>query len=59
MMKTGLDVLIANDFAPIKGKRVGLVTNPAALANDFRSAMEVFASATPFKLVTLFGPEHG
>ncbi|CAN5549719.1 DUF1343 domain-containing protein [soil metagenome] len=58
-MKTGLDVLIANKFAPLKGKRVGLVTHTATLAQDFRSTVEVFTTTTECKLVALFGPEHG
>ncbi len=56
---TGLDVLRRQDFAPLRGKRVGLVTHPAALANDFQSALELFADATECQLVALFGPEHG
>ena len=58
-MKTGLDILIASHFAPLKGKRVGLVTHTATLAQDFRSTVQVFSTATEFKLATLFGPEHG
>ena len=56
---TGLDVLRRQDFAPLRGKRVGLVTHPAALANDFQSSLELFADATACQLVALFGPEHG
>lgn len=56
-MKTGLDVLRDADFAPLRGKRVGLVTHPAALDSQLRSAMELFAERV--NLVALFGPEHG
>jgi uncharacterized protein YbbC (DUF1343 family) len=66
-MKTGLDLLIANDFAPFHGKRVGLLTHPAAISgfNGFRydgptrSTLELFATHPAVNLVALFGPEHG
>lgn len=56
-MSTGLDALRKADFAPLRGKRVGLVTHPAALDTHFRSAAELFAERV--NLVALFGPEHG
>lgn len=56
-MSCGLDRLRSDGFASLKGKRVGLVTHPAALDGRYRSAMEVFAENV--NLVALFGPEHG
>ncbi len=58
-VQTGLDLLVAQRFAPLRGKRVGLVTHPAAVDAQFRSAVELFANADGVKLVTIFGPEHG
>lgn len=54
---TGLDALRDADFAPLRGKRVGLVTHPAAIDSRYRSAAELFAERV--NLVALFGPEHG
>jgi uncharacterized protein YbbC (DUF1343 family) len=54
---SGLDVLRETDFAPLRGKRVGLVTHPAALDGQLRSAADLFAERV--NLVALFGPEHG
>jgi uncharacterized protein YbbC (DUF1343 family) len=56
---TGLDALRESEFAPVRGKRVGLVTHPAAVDADFVSAAEVFAEAGDCTLARLFGPEHG
>ncbi len=56
-MSTGLDALRDADFTPLRGKRVGLVTHPAALDNRLRSAADLFAERVD--LVALFGPEHG
>lgn len=58
---TGLDSLIADDFAPLRGKRVGLMTNPSAVTRDLQSAYQVFrrANGKHFTLTALFSPEHG
>jgi uncharacterized protein YbbC (DUF1343 family) len=56
---TGIDVLIRDEFAPLKGKRVGLVTNPTGVTGDLKATVDVLASAPGVKLVALFGPEHG
>jgi uncharacterized protein YbbC (DUF1343 family) len=58
-VKTGLDVLAADGFAPLKGCRVGLVTHPAAVDSELRHAIELLASAKGMKLSAIFGPEHG
>src|SRR5687768_1336227 len=56
---TGLDVLRQGGFSAIRGKRVGLVTHPAAVSCDSVNSAEVIASAPDSELVRLFGPEHG
>ncbi|HCQ38537.1 MAG TPA: hypothetical protein DIV39_05230 [Verrucomicrobiales bacterium] len=55
----GIDVLIASDFAPLNGLRVGLITNPTGLNRDRRSTIDLLHEAPSVKLVSLFGPEHG
>ncbi len=56
---TGLDVLIKDAFAPLRGQRIGLVTNHTGLTADLRSAIDVLHSAADVRLKALFGPEHG
>ena len=58
-MQTGLDVLEAEKFAPLKGKHVGLITNHTGLDAQGRSNADLLAHATSLKLVALFSPEHG
>ncbi len=55
----GIDVLEAEGFAPLKGKRIGLLTHPAGVDRRGVSTVEVLAHAPGVKLVALFGPEHG
>jgi uncharacterized protein YbbC (DUF1343 family) len=58
-VQTGLDVLEAEKFAPLRGERVGLITNHTGVDTQGRSSVEVLAHASGVKLVALFSPEHG
>jgi uncharacterized protein YbbC (DUF1343 family) len=59
LVRTGLEVLCAQLFAPLRGLSVGLVTHPAAIDRQFRHARELLAEAPGVRLAALFGPEHG
>jgi len=56
---TGIDVLEAQGFAPLAGKRVGLITNQTGIDRNGRSTIDLLAHAPGVKLVALFSPEHG
>jgi uncharacterized protein YbbC (DUF1343 family) len=58
-MRTGLEVLIAQGFALLRGKRAGLITNHTGLARDGRRTADILAAAPGVKLVALFSPQHG
>jgi uncharacterized protein YbbC (DUF1343 family) len=58
-VRTGLEVLCARQFTPLRGLRVGLVTHPAAIDSHFRHAADLLAQAPGVCLAALFGPEHG
>jgi uncharacterized protein YbbC (DUF1343 family) len=57
--QTGIDVLEAQNFAPLRGKRVGLITNQTGVDSQGRRTIDVLAHADGVKLVALFSPEHG
>lgn len=56
---TGTDVLVRDQFAKLKGKTVGLVTNHTGRATDGTPLIDLLAKADGVKLVALFSPEHG
>ncbi len=58
-VQSGLDVLRSEDFAPLRGRRVGLVTNHTGRARDGSTAIDLLFNAKDVKLVSLFSPEHG
>jgi uncharacterized protein YbbC (DUF1343 family) len=57
-VQTGLDVLEAEKFAPLRGKNVGLITNHTGFDAQGRSNIDLLSHAG-IHLVALFSPEHG
>ncbi|MBQ7179678.1 MAG: DUF1343 domain-containing protein [Bacteroidaceae bacterium] len=58
-VRTGIEVLKEQNFRPLQGKRVGLITNPTGVDNTLRSTVDLLFEAPGVELVALFGPEHG
>lgn len=58
-VRTGLDVLVEQNFAPFQGHTVGLVTNQTGVDAQGRRAIDLFASAPGVRLTAIFSPEHG
>ena len=56
---TGIDVLERDNFAPLSGMRLGLVTNQTGRDRTGRSTIDVLFKAPGVKLTALFSPEHG
>jgi len=58
-IQTGLEVLKAQNFKVLEGKRVGIVTNPTGVDNQLRSVADILVEAANVNVVALYGPEHG
>jgi len=58
-VKTGIEFLKADDFKLLKGKRVGLITNPTGVDRAMKSTIDIFHESPDVNLVALYGPEHG
>jgi uncharacterized protein YbbC (DUF1343 family) len=55
----GIDVLEAEDFAPLKGLRIGLITNHTGVDSEGRRTIDLLNEAPGVKLAAIFTPEHG
>jgi uncharacterized protein YbbC (DUF1343 family)/CubicO group peptidase (beta-lactamase class C family) len=55
----GIDVLVKQNFAPLRGLRVGLITNHTGHDRARRATIDLLHAAPEVKLVALFSPEHG
>src|SRR5580693_9133078 len=58
-VKLGDEVLFEKRLDLVRGKRVGLITNPSGLDSKLNSIVERFRAQPGVKLVALYGPEHG
>jgi uncharacterized protein YbbC (DUF1343 family)/CubicO group peptidase (beta-lactamase class C family) len=55
----GIDVLVRQKFAPLKGLRIGLITNHTGHDRDRNPTIDLLRSAPGVQLKALFSPEHG
>jgi uncharacterized protein YbbC (DUF1343 family) len=58
-IKTGIEMLKETNFEVLKGKRIGLITNPTGVDNQLKSTIDILHEAPSVQLVALYGPEHG
>jgi uncharacterized protein YbbC (DUF1343 family)/CubicO group peptidase (beta-lactamase class C family) len=58
-VQTGIDVLEAENFAPLKGLRIGLITNHTGIDSEGRRTIDLLSAAPGVRLAAIFSPEHG
>ncbi len=58
-VSTGLEVLLADQAARLRGRRVGLLAHPASVDQRLRHAVPLLHQALGRDLRALFGPQHG
>jgi uncharacterized protein YbbC (DUF1343 family) len=56
---SGLDVIKREQFAPLKGKRIALLTNHSAIDRDGNHLLDLMVGNPTVELACLFSPEHG
>ncbi len=56
---TGIDVLERENFASLRGRNVGLITNQSGLDRRGERTINLLHRAEGVKLVAIFSPEHG
>jgi uncharacterized protein YbbC (DUF1343 family)/CubicO group peptidase (beta-lactamase class C family) len=59
VVKTGVEVLAARNFASLTGKEVGLITNHTGRDSNGRRTIDLVHNARGVKLGAVFSPEHG
>lgn len=58
-VRSGLDVLVRQNFALLAGQAVGLVTNQTGVDGNGRRAIDLLVAAPGVRLKAIFSPEHG
>lgn len=57
-VKTGAELLIERNLAPLNRKRIGLITNPTGTVGN-EHLVDVLARSKQVRLVAVYAPEHG
>jgi uncharacterized protein YbbC (DUF1343 family) len=60
-MKFGIDRLISDPAlrAPLQGKRLALLANPASVTADLTHSLDALAACDDIRITAAFGPQHG
>ena len=58
-VKPGLDVLADQGYAPLKGKKIGVITNHTGRSASGKSTLEILRQAPGVTIRAIFSPEHG
>jgi len=59
VIKLGVEVLRDDNFEILKGKKVGLITNPTGVDSKLKSTVDILFESEEVILAALYGPEHG
>lgn len=55
----GLEILLEQHVALVRGSRVGLICNQASVDHNFRHAADLLHEHPDINVTALFGPQHG
>ncbi|HRD01246.1 MAG TPA: DUF1343 domain-containing protein [Candidatus Saccharicenans sp.] len=58
-VKPGVEVFLEKHLELVRGKKVGLITNPSGVDSRLQSTAWLFKNHQAINLVALYGPEHG
>jgi SSS family transporter len=57
--QNGIDVVVAQNYAPLRGLRLGLITNQSGIDRIGNPTADLLRGAAGVNVVALFSPEHG
>ncbi|UQA96321.1 exo-beta-N-acetylmuramidase NamZ family protein [Streptomyces halobius] len=58
-VRTGFDMLAADGYRLLDGRRIGIVTNPTGVTSGLDHIVDVLHADDRVRLTAVFGPEHG
>jgi uncharacterized protein YbbC (DUF1343 family) len=59
MVITGLESVLSELPAKIRGKKIGILCHAASITNDYRHISDIFSKRKDCSMIALFGPQHG
>ncbi|MER7079084.1 Uncharacterized conserved protein YbbC, DUF1343 family [Saccharopolyspora kobensis] len=58
-VRTGADVLAGRNWDDVKGRRIGVVTNPTGVLSSLEHLVDAMHASGAVDIAAVFGPEHG
>lgn len=58
-VETGIDVLQKTNYSILKGKKIGIITNPTGVNRNLESTIDLLHATNAIDVKVLFSPEHG
>ncbi|MBF6510963.1 DUF1343 domain-containing protein [Nocardia farcinica] len=58
-VRTGADVLAGRNWEDVRGRRIGVVTNPTGVLSSLTHVVDAMHASGSVNVVAVFGPEHG
>lgn len=58
-VKLGMEILLEKRLDLVRGKKIGLITNPSGVNSRLESTIALLRRTAGVELVALYGPEHG
>jgi len=58
-VRLGIEVFLESRLDLVRGKKIGLITNPTGMDSRLRSDIDLLRESGQVELVALYGPEHG
>ncbi|MFC7341081.1 exo-beta-N-acetylmuramidase NamZ domain-containing protein [Saccharopolyspora griseoalba] len=58
-VRAGADVLADRGFSDLRGRRIGVVTNPTGILRSLQHVVDAMHEAGSVDIAAVFGPEHG
>jgi uncharacterized protein YbbC (DUF1343 family) len=59
VVRTGLEVLLDEQVEKLRGKRVGVIANPASINRELEHVTDLFFAHPDIDLRVVMGPQHG
>jgi len=59
VVKLGIEVFLESRLDLVRGKKIGLITNPTGVNGRLQSDIDLLRESGQVELVALYGPEHG
>jgi uncharacterized protein YbbC (DUF1343 family) len=58
-VSSGIEELAASDYRLLRGRRVGIISNPTGILPDLTHEVDEMVRSGKVDIVAVFGPEHG